>query len=61
MNYTQLDDLCKDIDETFRRKNVSKYEKEMLSYVKELARKEIDNRVDRMAEQDSEYQITKGN
>ena len=56
MNGEQIEDLCKDIDETVKRKKLSKSQVEMLHIVKNMARREIDRRIDSMAEFHYEWQ-----
>jgi len=56
MNGEQIEDLCKDIDETVKRKKLSKSQVEMLYIVKNMARREIDKRIDTIAEDHYEWQ-----
>ena len=56
MNGEQIEDLCKDIDETVKRKKLSKSQIEMLYIVKNMAKREIDKRIDSMAEFHYEWQ-----
>jgi len=56
MNGEQIEDLCKDIDETINRKKLSKAQVEMLYIVKNIARKEVNKRIDSMAEEHYEWQ-----
>ena len=57
MNGKQIEDLCKDIDETINRKKLSKAQVEMLYIVKNMARREIDKRWDIMAEEHNAEQF----